>query len=158
MHVRTIRKTKKDFSPGYLTSLERFKPSILDFHVFLKDEFIRLYSRFNLEGIDQLLDPNKEYDEEPHDAFYANLRKEFEFLAGQGVQVLEVSESDGCYCSRDEGGEVFNFRNPISGKSLSYRFTVTSKEFDLSKCFGPAEGNDAWMIYDSKNNKDEFPF
>ncbi len=74
MHVRTIRKTKKDFSPAYLTSLERFKPSILDFHVFLKDEFIRLYSRFNLEGIDQLLDPNKEYDEECNTPHYSTKR------------------------------------------------------------------------------------
>ena len=158
MHVLTLSKTENDFTQEFLDSVSKIKPSVLDFHNFLKDEFIHFYRRFDHCGLINLLDPNKKYDEEYYDEFHSNLEKEFEFLSDDKVSVLVVQKSAGCHCSRNEGGEVFNFRNPITGRSLSYRFTVTSKEFDLSKCFGPAEGNDAWMIYDSKNDKDEFPF
>ncbi len=40
MHVLTLSKTENDFTQEFLDSVSKIKPSVLDFHTFLKDEFI----------------------------------------------------------------------------------------------------------------------
>lgn len=147
MKVLSLSKSEVDFTKDFLQKVNKIKPSVLDYHVFLKDQFIKCYRKMDLKGMQQLLDPNRRYDDEHLDIFYNNLEREFKFLKGGKVTELELQESEGCRCSRENGGEVYNFINPVTKRSLSYWFTVSSKEFDASKCYGPEEGNDALFVH-----------
>lgn len=74
---------------------------------------------------------------------YKNLQREFELLGEEGVTSRWARKSEGCYSSQTEGGEVFNFVNHKTGKSLLYRFMDTEKEFDVFQYKGSVEGTSA---------------